>query len=46
MQGMGGNNDSMVIPQSFALNVRVADNFTVGFQTYNGGGNSLPMFNL
>jgi hypothetical protein len=34
------------IPQMFALNVRVADNFTVGFQTYNQGTDTLPMFNL
>ena len=37
---------SMKIPPVFALNVRVADNFTVGFQSYSNGSDILPLFNM
>jgi hypothetical protein len=37
---------SAVSPQMFTLNVRVSDNFTVGFQTYSDGSNALPLFNM
>jgi hypothetical protein len=36
----------MKTPQMFALNVRVADNFTVGFQTYSNGSSALPLLNM
>jgi hypothetical protein len=33
--------------QLFALNIRVSDSLTVGFQTYSGGvASSLPLFNM
>jgi hypothetical protein len=37
----------MKFPQTFALNIRVSDSFTVGFQTYSVGTTStLPLFNM
>jgi hypothetical protein len=42
----GTGRDSMRIPPMFALNVRMADSFTVGFQTYTSGTDLLPMFNM
>jgi hypothetical protein len=36
----------MGIPPTFALNVRMADSFTVGFQTYSRGTALLSMFNM
>jgi hypothetical protein len=38
-------NDS-VFPQLFALNIRVADGFTAGFQSYSEEGNTANLFNM
>jgi hypothetical protein len=38
--------ESMRFQPSFALNVRVSDSLTVGFQTYTAGSNVLPLLNL